>query len=250
MKPSACDNSKPWRQASRAGFGAFGTLLLLAASVVPAAPRHRKHGMPPDLAEIISRMSEAGKHLKTLSANLEYTKVTVLVNDKSVESGQLFLHESKNREVLIKIDKPDPKVILFKKSQAEIYIPKINQIQEFDLEQHAELVEGFFTLLGFGKQEEALRKEYKIKFVKEEDLEDDTTAVLELTPRQKSTAAHIAMITLWVSEESWLPVQQKITEPGGDYLIARYTGVKVNREIPASTFEISAAKGAKRVRMN
>lgn len=250
MKSSGRDNSKPWRRASRAWLGRLGVWLLLATSVASAAPRHRKDKMPLDLAEIVSRMSEAGKHLRTLSANLEYTKVTVLVNDKSVESGQLFLHESKSREVLIKIDKPDPKVILFKKSRVEIYIPKINQIQEFDLEQHAELMEGFFTLLGFGKHEEELRKEYKLRFVKEEDLEGDTTAVLELTPRETSTAAHIEKVMLWVSEESWLPVQQMISEPGGDYLIARYTRVKVNREIPASTFGISTGRGTKRVKMN
>jgi outer membrane lipoprotein-sorting protein len=252
MKPKAGHNAKPRRRLRRAGLGLV-CALVLAIGPSASAARHLRRGkgkLPPDLAEILSRMTDAGKHLKTLSANLEYTKVTVLVNDKSTESGQLFLHGSKNREVLIKIQKPDAKVILFKKNRAEIYIPKINQIQEFDLEEHAGLVEEFFTLLGFGKQTEELKKDYKLKFVAEEDLEDDTTAVLELTPRKESTSAHIDKVMLWVSEESWLPVQQKIFEPGGDYMIARYTGVKVNRHIPASTFEISTAPGAKRVKMN
>jgi hypothetical protein len=87
-------------------------------------------------------------------------------------------------------------------------------------------------------------------YLDEEDMDGDTTAVLELTPRSESTAAQLTQIHLWVSEESWLPVQQKFFQPGGDYFVARYTAVKVNRQLPHSTFEISAAKGAKRVKMN
>ena len=52
----------------------------------------------------------------------------------------------------------------------------------------------------------------------EEELDGDTTAVLELTPRKEKIAAQLTKIQLWISEESWLPVQQKFFEPGGDYL--------------------------------
>ncbi len=240
-----CPLRQTWGRLSVAG------TLVLATSLIAFAgfPPRKGKKLPHDLAEILSRMTEAGKHLKTLSANLEHTKVTVLVNDISTESGQLFFQEKKSREMLINIQKPDPKIILFKKNRAEIYFPKINQIQEYNFEQHSELVQQFF-LLGFGKETEQLKKDYNLKYVSEEDLEGDTTAVLELTPRKESIAAHISKVQLWVSEESWLPVQQKFFEPGGDYLIDRYRGVKVNRGLPPSTFEIVPAPGAKRVRMN
>jgi outer membrane lipoprotein-sorting protein len=211
--------------------------------------RHRKGKLPPDLAEILSRMNETAKRLKTLSANLEYTKVTVLVNDKSTENGQLFFHKSKTPEILINMQKPDPKVILFKKNRAQIYLPKINQIQEYSLEQKSGLVEEFL-LLGFGSEAGDLKKSYDLKFLKEEDLDGDTTAVLELIPRKKTIAAQLDKVQLWISEESWLPVQQQFFEPGGDYLLARYTAVKVNLAIPSSTFEIRGATGAKHVKMN
>jgi outer membrane lipoprotein-sorting protein len=73
---------------------------------------------------------------------------------------------------------------------------------------------------------------------------------LELTPRKESISAHISKVVLWISEESWLPIQQKFLEPDGDYMLARYTGVKVNRHIPGSSFEIPDAEEAKRVKMN
>jgi outer membrane lipoprotein-sorting protein len=223
--------------------------MIMVGTLASPTPRLRKGKVPPDLAEILSRMNETAKHLKTLSANLEYTKVTVLVNDKSTENGRLFYRKGKSAEIRIDFDKPDSKTILFKKNRAEIYQPKINQIQEYDLGQHSDLIQQFL-LLGFGTETGELRKFYNLKFLSEEDMDGDTTAVLELIPRKSSVAAQVAKIQVWISEESWLPVQQKLFEAGGDYSIARYTAVKVNRSVPSSTFEIDAPRDAKRVKMN
>lgn len=225
-------------------------MALLAAGIPSrdAAAGPRKGKLPPPLSEILSRMNDSAKNLKTVSADLEYTKVTVLVDDKSTESGRIFYNKSK-KEILIDITKPEAKTVLFRKNKAEIFLPKINQIQEYNLEEQSGLVEQFF-LLGFGTESDKLRKDYDFKFLTEEDLDGDTTAVLELTPRSENTAAQLTKIHLWVSEESWLPVQQKFFQPGGDYFVARYTAVRVNRELPPSTFQIPGAKNAKRVKMN
>jgi len=194
-------------------------------------------------------MNEASKRLKTVSANLEYTKVTVLVDDKSTESGQFFYRKGKTTEIRIDIQKPDTKVLLFEKNKGEMYFPKINQIQEYDLAQKSDLVQQFL-LLGFGTDTNELKKAHNITYVKEEDLEGDTTVLLELLPRRGSSAAQITKIQLWVNEESWLPAQQEFFQPGGDYLIAHYSGVKVNRVLPGSTFELNAPANAKHVKMN
>ena len=197
----------------------------------PPSARKGKHHADLTVTEILSQMNEASKSLKTVSANLEYTKVTVLVDDKSTESGQLFFRKGKTPEIRIDIQKPESKIILFKKNRGEIYLPKINQIQEYDLEQKSDLVQQFL-LLGFGTDTNELKKTYDVKYLREEDLADDTTALLELMPRKGNVAAQISKIQIWVSEESWLPTQQKFFEGGGDYLIATYSGVKVNRVLP------------------
>jgi outer membrane lipoprotein-sorting protein len=212
-------------------------------------PFPRKGKLPPDLSVILARMNDAARHLKSLSANVEYTKVTVLVNDKSTEEGRLFFRKGKTPEIRIEMQQPESKVILFKKNKAEIYLPKINQLQEYSLEQKSGLVEEFL-LLGFGAETGELKKSYRLKYLKEEDLGGDTTAVLELIPRKESLASQLTKIQMWVSEESWLPAQEQFFEPGGDYLIALYKAVKVNLRIPSSTFEIHPAEGAKRVKMN
>jgi outer membrane lipoprotein-sorting protein len=209
---------------------------------------HRKEHTSHDLREILQRMNDSSKRLKTVSADLAYITVTVLVNDQSEEDGEMFYRKGKTPDILIHIQKPGVKFVLFHKNRGEVYSPSINQVQEYNLDNYNGLVEQFM-LLGFGTDTESLKKAYEIRLLREEELNDDTTAVLELTPKDSKVAAQLSKIDLWVSEESWLPVQQKVYQPNGNYLLAKYTKVKVNRELPSSTFEIPYEKGVERVKM-
>jgi outer membrane lipoprotein-sorting protein len=220
--------------------------VLLTGILSPAAaePRLRKHHLPPDLAEIVKQMDNAGSHLNTLSADLTYTDYTAVVNDKSTDHGQFFFHKGKPPEVKIEFRSPDARTILVKKNEVQMYLPKTNQIQTHELGQSGELLEQFL-LLGFGSEVSKLKQQYGIKLIGEEDLGGDTTALLELTPRQGSVARNLTKVQLWISEESWLPVQQKFFQPSGDYRIALYSSVRVNRHLDSSTFEIHAPSAKK-----
>jgi outer membrane lipoprotein-sorting protein len=236
------------RKRALAGLAA---LLISAASAWGQAPPPKRGKLTPDLTEILSHMNKAAENLRTISANLEYTKVTVLVDDKAVQSGQLLYRKGKGKgtDILIDFKKPEPKTIAFSKNRGEIYNPKINQIDEYNLEGKSGLIEQFL-LLGFGTEAERIKKDYDLKFVKEEDLQGDITVVLELTPHSETTRAQLTKIQLWVSEESWLPAQQKFFQPGGDYLMARYSNVKVNRPLSNAAFIIRAPNDVKRVGVN
>lgn len=194
-------------------------------------------------------MDDAASQLKSISAQLSYTTVTVLVNDRSTQTGELFFHKGKSLEVMVRFLKPDLKVILFKHNRAEIYNPKTNQVQEYDLERHADMLQQFL-LLGFGTPISNLQSSYHMKYLGEKQLGDETTEALELTPLEKSVASQLTRVDLWVSEDSWLPVQQEFFEPSGDYLIASYSAMKVNERLKRSDFEIHPADGATRVKMN
>ncbi len=228
--------------------GAIALLFVGTGSQVQGRPQ-RRIKLPPDLTEILSHMDAAAKNLRTVSANLEYTKVTVLVDDKAVQSGQLYYRRGKGTDILIDFKKPEPKVIAVRKDRGEIFNPKINQIDEFNLEGRSGMVEQFL-LLGFGTETERIKKDYDLKFLKEENLDRDITVVLELTPRSDTTKAQLTKIQLWVSEESWLPMQQKFFQPSGDYLMARYSNIVVNRPLSNATFIIHAPNDVKHVKVN
>lgn len=248
-------NTSSKRSSARRPHSFFINLtLLLCASFAPTAalfgaPRVRLHRHPTDFKVILARMNDASHRFKTLSANLEYTTVTVLVNDHSTEYGQILFRKAKRPEVLIKFVKPDPKVILLKGNRAAVYLPKINTIQEYDVGKKAGLLQQFL-LLGFGTDVAELQQAYAIKYTGEQQLGNETTAVLELVPTNSQVAAQLVKVQLWVSEDSWLPAQQKFFEPSGDYLVARYREIEVNRGLSSSVFKIKAPDNVKRVPMN
>ena len=219
-----------------------------------ASARKSKHHTDLNVNQVLGQMNEKSKNLRTISADLEYTKFTALVNDKSVESGRFFFKRDKSTtDILIDIEKPDQRILLLKKNPKEnkgqMYFPKIKQIQEYNLQQKSDLVQQFL-LLGFGTDINALKKSYTVNYLREEDLGDDTTAVLELVPLKNNVTSQISKIQIWVSEESWLPTQQQFFEPDGDSLTARYLKVVRDRPMPSSTFELKAPGSAKRVQMN
>lgn len=236
------------------GCFAFAVALVLSAGLsgaAGAAPYKPHSGAPASVSfkQVLSHMDDAAAQLKTVSAKLSYTTVTVLVNDRSTQTGELFFHKGKSLEVMVRFLKPDLKVILFKHNRAEIYNPKINQIQEYDLERHSNMLQQFL-LLGFGTPISDLENSYHLKYLGEKQLGNETTEALELTPLEKPVAAQLTHVDLWVSKQSWLPVQQEFLEPSGDYLIASYSGMKVNERLKRSDFEIHPAGGATHVKMN
>lgn len=198
-------------------------------------------------AMLIERLNQASQHFRTLTASLQFTKVTAVVNDTSTETGRLYY--SKDRRVLIELLNPEPKEILFTGNKAQLYYPKMKQIQEYDLEKHRALVEQFL-LLGFGTKGDDLKDAYLITVLGETTLQGYPNAVLhvELTPKDDRIRNNVHKIQLWLDMASWVPVQQKFFEVGNDHLTTRYTEVKVNVEIPRSKQNLSAPKDTKRVK--
>ncbi len=221
-------------------------VLCLYAS--PLRARRTKTG--PSESAVLSKMDQAARAVRSVSAHLAYTTVTVLVNDRSTQSGLLYYRKGRRRpEVLIHFDQPVTKLILFKRNHAEIYYPAMRQLQEYSLERHQNLLQQFL-LLGFGTQSNELERSYHIHFVGEQNLEGTQTSLLELVPLNPGVLAQLKKVDLWLSDQTWMPVQQQFFEASGDYLIARYTGMKVNQAVSPLTFKIEAAPGVERVKMN
>ncbi len=198
-------------------------LLLCLVVCLPAAGQSRAWSEE----RLVEQLNKASDAFQTLTASLEHTKVTAVVDHKEVETGRLYY--SKNRRVKIEMSNPEPKEILFSGNKAEIYYPKMGQIQEFDLKKHRALVEQFL-LLGFGTKGDDLKDAYLITVLGETRLEGHSNAVLqvELTPKDERIRNQIHKIELWFDMASWVPVQQKFSEVGGDYFQTRYTEIKVN----------------------
>jgi outer membrane lipoprotein carrier protein len=190
------------------------------------------------LDDVLKNMDAAAARFQGLAAQISYTKVTVVVDDKSTERGGIFFQKEKGGrgyKVLIQFNDPDTKTVLVKGGKAEIYREKINQIEEYDIGKDRERFEQFL-LLGFGAGGTQLKKAYAVTLAGDAPAAGETTYKLDLIP-QGSMARHLTRIELWISKKTWQPVQQRFTEPTKDHLTVIYTNVREEPQ-PDSRFEI------------
>lgn len=201
---------------------------------------------PLNLDDVLKQMDREQGQFQSLTANIERTKVTVVVNDHSTESGQIEVR--RDGKMRIELIAPDQKTILRDGDHIYVYTPKIRRVEEYDLGKHRDLVDQLL-LLGFGTSGDSLRKSYLITMQGEDTLNGQKVAHLELTPRSDDVRKQISKIDLWLNEANWLPAQQQFVETGsGDYSIIRYLNVARNVAIPEARFRPSWPKGVTRVK--
>jgi outer membrane lipoprotein-sorting protein len=183
-------------------------------------------------------MDGAAAKFSSVAADLEYTKVTVIVDDHSTETGKIYFEKSKGRtRVMLSFLDPAEKHVLFADGKVSIYRPKIALIEEYSLANNQGLLEQFL-LLGFGTSGSELQKNYNVWLKGEETLEGEPTALLELIPKNPEVSTKLQRIELWLSTKTWQPLQQKFYEPSKDYLIARYRSSQHNAKIAADKFKL------------
>jgi outer membrane lipoprotein-sorting protein len=198
------------------------------------------------LAQVFAKMDEVQKDFRSTAADIERTHVTVIVNDKDVSSGKFYyVRRGKEPRVKLEISKPMPQYLLIDKGKLQLYTPNLKQVQEASITGHQDKVE-MFMALGFGQSSEDLKKNFDVSLAGEEPVDGKKTSILELTPKNR---AMFKSIRLWMDQEKWVAVQLKTTENTGDYMIFKYSNVKMNTNIPDSVFELKMPKDVHVIKM-
>ena len=184
---------------------------------------------------VLRELDIAEKKFRSLTADVERTTVTVAVNDRSTESGKIFLRS--DGKMRIELSKPDQRTILRNGDKVWHYLPKAKRVEEYDLGKHAGLADSLLSL-GLGSSGGALKKQYLVTVLGEESVENHNTVVLELVPKDEKFRNQIARIQLWVDTSNWLSIQQKLFETGtGDYIIILYRNIVTNPRLPEEGFK-------------
>jgi outer membrane lipoprotein-sorting protein len=221
-------------------------LVLICCVTFPFGLRSGLAASPLNLDEVLKQIDREQSQFQSLTASIERTKVTVVVNDRSTESGQIEIR--RDGRMRIDLTSPDQKTILRDGDHLYVYTPKIRRVEEYDLGKHRDLVDQLL-LLGFGTSGDILKRSYLITLQGEETLSGQKVVRLELTPRSDDVRKQISKIDLWVNEGSWLPAQQQFYETGsGDYSIIQYLNVARNVSIPDARFRPAWPKCVSRVK--
>ena len=200
--------------------------------------------------DVLAQMDQSAAKFTGMSADLTKVTFTKVINEKTTEVGSILLKKQGARELQVLIDfvKPDAKTVSFRGRKAEMYFPKLNTVQEYDLGKQRGLVDQFL-LVGFGSTGKDLRANYAIKYMGDETISGQRAHKLELTPSSVQIKEKLRNLELWIADSGAHPVQQKFIQPSGDYYLFTYSGVKLNPELTDEALRLKLPKGVKRERV-
>jgi len=212
-------------------------LTLLAAVLLPSANAD-------SLEAILSRMDVAAKNFKSVSATLKQSDYTAVIQDLSTpESGLLRIKREKNGlEAIVDFTEPEPKKIIFKGHEAQMYYPKAHSLQIIELSKYMGTIDQFL-LLAFGTSGTELRKNYDVRSGGAETIDNIPTTRIELIPKTDEMKKVVTKIELWIPDGKSDAIREKVSEPSDNYYTANYSNVQRNIPIPDSIFDFKPPKG-------
>ncbi|MGB9604679.1 MAG: LolA family protein [Bryobacteraceae bacterium] len=199
-----------------------------------------------ELDPLLDRMDREAVAFQDLTARILKVSYTAVLKESSQEEGTVWMKRASGRAMLkVEISRPEPRALALEGTTAQIYYPKIQTLQIYDLGKSRTLVDQF-SLLGFGTRRRDLEKNYAIRVVGEETLDGQRTVRLELVPKSASVREQVEKIELWIPEDSGYPVQQRFWQPGGDYYLIRYRDMRANTGLSEQQCRLKLPPGVRK----
>lgn len=200
-----------------------------------------------DIDNVLAQMDQSAADFEGMKADLRWVTYTALIDDTSVETGDIWVRRDSDGEVDLKIvfDEPARRDLLVEGARVQMFQPKINQVNEYDLSKKKDQLEQAL-LVGFGVSGKFLVENYDVEYAGEDAVGDQKAVKLELSP--KNAESSVEKLEMWVSTETWQPVQQKLYQTGDDYRLYSYSSIAINPSLKGSDFKLDLPKNVKRVK--
>jgi outer membrane lipoprotein-sorting protein len=202
-------------------------------------------------AAVAAKMDLTAQSLKSFSADMSEVDHTAIVNDDAKTGGVFRMRRVKPGDTRLLIDYKgvDARTISFEGGKVQIFYPKINTVQVYQVGDKRSLIDQFL-LLGFGATIGELKGSYDVSWLGAEAITGVTPQAapashLKLIPKSAEVLRQIKQVDLWVNEASGLPVQQKfLTSNSGDYKLVTYSNEKQNPALSDKDLKLNLPKGA------
>ena len=197
------------------------------------------------LEDILKKVDERGKNLRSLSATLFQKRWTDILEEFDAGEEGLFYFLKKKGMAYIRKDivRPQQNFLVIRKGEVLFYQPKIKQVQRYSLGNNRDKAE--FLLLGFGSRAKSLTEAYRIRLLSTDKIANHEVYTLELVPKSGEISAYFSKIILWIDPRLWVPIRQKLVEPTRDFLLIEFKDILLNPGVPESKFNLRFPKGVK-----
>lgn len=229
-----------WLASNLALLTAFAASLTGVAAV-PAAAQETD-----PLASILHTMDETADGFRSAQADFVWTTYNSVINDVAEkDSGKIYFRRTgRDTELAADVAPPARKQIIFANGKIQVYMPETRQVDVYDAGSHREEFETFLVL-GFGSSGAEMKKSFDIKYLGNERIGNKDTAKLELTPLSAKVREQFPRIDLWIDMQNGFSLRQQLWETGGDYRLADYSDIQVNKKIADNVFRLKPAGDAK-----
>jgi outer membrane lipoprotein-sorting protein len=197
------------------------------------------------LDETLRLMEGVGKTFRSFKANVTQKKYTAVLKEfDTAETGEFLYARAGDGSAMLRLEilKPGKRTLTIKGGVATIFTPGVNQAQIINLGKNKDKAE--YLALGLGQTPGKLKESFDVRYQGAESVGNAPCSMLVLKPRNPSAAAFFSSITLWIRKSSGVPVQQKLQEPNGDFLLVSFTDEVLNPKIPLSRFDQKFPSGA------
>jgi outer membrane lipoprotein-sorting protein len=204
------------------------------------------------LETVLTQMDAAARNFKSTEASVVWDQYVKVINETDTETGKVyFRRESSAVEMAVDFEKPDKKYVRYSGGKVQVYLPKMDEVDEYSPGKNRADVEAYL-MLGFGGSGHDLARSYDVKLLGSEVINGVKAEKLELIPKSDRLRNNfIARILLWIDPARGVSVQQQFFQPdskggwAGDYRIAKYSDIKINQKLPEDVFKLKTTKKTK-----
>lgn len=228
----------------------FGTLLVLLIAMYGAVSTCAQVASDSALSQVLRQMETVGKTFQTFQAQFTQKKYTsVLKEFDTPETGDFYYARAKDGSALLRqeVNRPGRRILTIKGGLATIFQPALNQAQLVNLGKNKDKAE--YLALGLGQSPGKLGESFDLQYGGVEIVGNNPCSILTLKPKNPAAAAYFASITLWIKKSSGVPIQQRLQEPNGDYLLVNFAAERLNAPIPDAKFEQKLPSGVEILRL-
>ena len=170
---------------------------------------------PENADAVLARMDNESSNFHQITAKLTKSDYTAVLNDAQSESGQMWLRRN-GSDIVMRTDfaAPQSRSVAVGRGTAQIYYPKINTVQIYDLGKAGVLVDQFLVL-GFGSSGKDISKNYVGEAGWRGNGErQKRRAGSNSLPNRRRSLSRSSKVELWIPLNAGHPVQQRVTQPG------------------------------------
>ena len=199
------------------------------------------------LKDVLARMDRSAETFQGMTADLKQVQHTAIINEDEKDSAQVRLKRGKDGlRGYVEFAEPNRRIIGFENRQLQVYYPKTNTVDIYDLGKHGAQLDQFL-LLGFGTSGKELEKSYKMSVTGTETLNGSPATRLELVPKTAEVKEYLKKLELWIPTAASYPLQEKIHKNDQDYILINYSDVKINPGLTDKDLELRLPAGINKV---